>query len=96
MAAAYAWRSARDHRSNANDMDFLSRSRNSGLMWASKLTVSPGPGSVAEGWSSAVLAWAGASAGGPAGPQPQRDTAISCAAVSSAGRAAATRELQSR
>ena len=83
MPAAWARTSSRDHRSNANVMDLRSCSRNSGLMCASKVTVSSGPGSVTGGCCAA--AGAGAGAGGPAGPQSQRG-----------GGAPAARELHSR
>src|SRR5690349_24808538 len=44
MPAACARTSAGDHRSKANVIDLRSRSRNSGLTCAAKLTVSSGPG----------------------------------------------------
>jgi hypothetical protein len=48
-------------------MDCRSRERNSGLTCASKLTVSPGPGSAATGWPDRPLVeGAGAEFGGEA------------------------------
>ena len=41
MSAAWAWTSARDHRSNVNVIESRSAGRNSGLTCASKLTADP-------------------------------------------------------
>ena len=60
-------------------IDCRSRSRNSGLMCAAKLTGWPGSGSFTGGaWSPAASCAAGA--GGPTGPQSQRGTAAAVTA----------------